>query len=302
MNGQKNMRVDFYRVENDLAPLVEVNYWDRENHECNGLLLLDTGSNINALFGKMADEIERFEEGDISSEEVLGIGERSQRMERICFAFKMGDYVFNEPFLLTTEQMDDYMVGDMPIIGIVGNIFLQRHRLAIDYASHSLYTSDVVPAEFVIEEYAYFYPMHMGLKFYGLPIVGIKGKDGEVVALVDTGSTDNSLTFAALKQHELPCAMQEGICGIWGICGRVDARKARVEFDLLGFSSKTQVSAYHHNDDFLVVENPIIEVENTDDEGDVLPAINMLLGSQFLGREGWVLDFGTKVMYKRKAA
>ena len=55
MNGQKNMSVDFYRVENDLAPLVEVNYWDRENHEYKGLLLLDTGSNINALFGKMAD-------------------------------------------------------------------------------------------------------------------------------------------------------------------------------------------------------------------------------------------------------
>ena len=223
MNGQKNMSVDFYRVENDLAPLVEVNYWDRENHEYKGLLLLDTGSNINALFGKMADEIERFEEGDISSEEVLGIGERSQRMERICFSFKMGDYVFNEPFLLTTEQMDDYMVGDMPIIGIVGNVFMQRHGLAIVYATHSVYTSEVLPAEFVIEECAYFYRMHMGLKFYGLPIVGIKGKDGEVVALVDTGSTDNSLTYGALKQNDLPCDIQEGICSIRGIGGRVDA-------------------------------------------------------------------------------
>ena len=302
MNGQKNMSVDFYQVENDLAPLVEVNYWDRENHECKGLLLLDTGSNINALFGKMADEIEWFEEGDISSEEVLGIGERSQRMERICFSFKMGDYVFNEPFLLTTEQMDDYMVGDMPIIGIVGNVFMQRHGLAIDYATHSVYTSEVLPAEFVIEECAYFYPMHMGLKFYGLPIVGIKGKDGEVVALVDTGSTDNSLTYGALKQNDLPCDIQEGICSIWGIGGRVDARKARVEFDMFGFSSETQVSTYHHNDDFLVVEYPMLEVDGTDDDGDALPSIEMLLGSQFFGREGWVLDFGAKAMYKRKAA
>jgi len=38
-----------------------------------------------------------------------------------------------------------------------------------------------------------------------------------------------------------------------------------------------------------------------DENGNELPPIVSLIGSPFMSRENWVLDFGARIIYKRKA-
>ena len=81
------------------------------------------------------------------------------------------------------------------------------------------------------------------------------------------------------------------------------ARKGKVEFGVKGFASDTQAAVNTYNDDFMVVEQHVLfDAQGKDEDGDDLPPVEMLLGSAFLGREGWVLDFGAKAMYKRRVA
>jgi hypothetical protein len=44
------------------------------------------------------------------------------------------------------------------------------------------------------------------------------------------------------------------------------------------------------------------EIGDCDTNGDQLPPIEVLLGSPFIARERWILDFGANIIYKRKAA
>ena len=47
VKAKRNINVEICRVEGDLAPFVKVDYVDKNADEHTGLMLLDSGSNIN---------------------------------------------------------------------------------------------------------------------------------------------------------------------------------------------------------------------------------------------------------------
>ena len=307
MKEKKYIDVEFCKVGNDAAAFVEVAYTGKNKRSYRGLMMLDTGSNINVVFGKMAEDVELVlnPENEKVNEEVVGIRGTMEQMTQVCFPFTMGGDCFNEPFVLMNQRMDEMVVGELPVLGVLGNMFLQRYKLVVDYAEHSLHTSTIVPKYFAIEECEYFYPMYLGLKYYGVPVVFVKKKegDGDVVTLIDTGSADNMTSHVAVERYGLPYSMGDETFDLTGTGSSVTARKGKVEFCVMSFASETQSSMNTYNDDFMVVEQPVLlKIEGKDEDGDDLPPVEMLLGSVFLGREGWVLDFGVQAMYKRRAA
>ena len=297
MEEKKNMSVEFYRVEDGCAALVEVVYVDNDYQERRGLLRLDTGSCENVLYGKMKAHVGKDTEPGAGMKTVLGFGGRTETMQSVRLPFTMGGQVFDESFVMTSQDLDDEAVGELEIIGLVGNQFLQRYGLVVNYETHTLHTSNIVPQDFVIEACDYFYLMHVGLEHYGVPVVGIQSADEQFACVVDTGATDSIVTMEALKKHGLSYVMEEGGMDLYDIMGGAsDARKAQVEFDLIGLSSRKQSSLYKHRDSFCVLERDALLAGGREE----VPSVKMLFGSAFLDREGWVLDFGAKAMYKRR--
>ena len=91
MKTKKYIDVEFYEVEDDRAAFVEVTYKGRDKRTHRGLMMLDTGSNINAVFGKMEKDVELVLSPDDENgkEEVVGIKGTKEQMVQVCFPFTM---------------------------------------------------------------------------------------------------------------------------------------------------------------------------------------------------------------------
>ena len=85
--------------------------------------------------------------------------------------------------------------------------------------------------------------------------------------------------------------------------GSLEVKEAKIEFGLLtlkeGYTDeikrKDEFKVFPH-----IVKKPI---EGTYDDGDDQPdSIEALIGTPFMAKEGWTLDFGEMIIYKLKAA
>ena len=54
---ERDIRVEMFRVEGDIAPFVMVDYVDKYAQEHSGLMLLDSGCNSNVFYREMTDKI-----------------------------------------------------------------------------------------------------------------------------------------------------------------------------------------------------------------------------------------------------
>ncbi len=59
-----------------------------------------------------------------------------------------------------------------------------------------------------------------------------------------------------------------------------------------------------YKDTFKVHSQYFIETDedDCDEDGVQVPPVAALIGSPFMAKEGWVLDFGANIIYKRKVA
>ena len=89
---------------------------------------------------------------------------------------------------------------------------------------------------------------------------------------------------------------------IVNVTGEVEVGEARVCFNMLSLNSN-DICEISRRARFKVLPCNIYTLpEGTcDTNGDQVPPIEALLGSPFLANEGWSLDFGAKIVYKRKS-
>ena len=303
MNKEKDIRVELFRVEGDIAPFVMVDYMDKYAQEHSGLMLLDSGCNNNVFYSEMADKI-----GDlcIMQDENTQIRTSTDIVitaQNIHFSFALGGSQFHEQFCLLDEPGHENCVEMPPIIGILGLRFMMKYHFVIDYSDFSFHTSNVGLSNLSTSECDFFFPMGIGMQYYDLPVLAFVQGDWELVALVDTGAECNAICSSVLFDKGIKSQILEGTDTIYGMAGSLEVKEAKIEFGLLTLKDE-DTEEIKRKDDFkiipYVVKNPIEGIY--DDDDDQPDSIEALIGSSFMAKEGWTLDFGACIIYKRMAA
>lgn len=301
MEKERDIRVELFRVEGDIAPFVMVDYVDKDAQEHSGLMLLDSGCNNNVFYSEMADKI-----GDLCKmqDEYTQIRTSTNVVisaENINLSFALDGTLFHERFCLLDEPGHENSVEMPPIIGILGLRFMMKHRLVIDYSDFSFHTSDVSHSNFSTYQCDFFFPMGIGMKYYDLPVLAFVQGDWELVALVDTGAECNAISSSVLFDKGIKSQMLEGTDTIYGMAGCLEVKEAEIEFGLLTLKDD-YTEEIKRKDDFKiiphVVNNPIEGI--CDDSGNHPDSIEVVIGSPFMAEEEWALDFGEMIIYKRK--
>lgn len=171
MKNKNDFRVQMMRVVGDLAPFVEIKYCDNEAKEHTALMVVDSCSCHNILIGARASKhgaVLQVEEGSMN---IGGAGNEMVTTRLAQFHFVLGGEQFHESFCIKDGDIQiPSEIDGKPIIGIIGNLFMQQYRLAIDYSNYTLHSSNVSPANLPISTCDFFFPMEIGLERYGLPV------------------------------------------------------------------------------------------------------------------------------------
>ena len=301
MKKEKEMRVEMFRVVGDAATFVEVGYVDKDAQEHTGLLLLDSGSNVNILSSNMSESLGLLCKLEDETS-ILSISQQVLNAKNVRFSFALGGKQFTDTFCLSPQSLPIKMKG-MDVIGILGVPFFIQHQLVIDYHDFSLHTSEVSPNNLSTSDCDFFFPMEIGLHFYNLPVLSIKQNGKELVTLVDSGATDNMIAEKTLNDNGFDYKRTKGKDTMNGVKGQIDVNKVLVGFNVLSLMGDdiVEISRY---EPFAVLPCNVFTPKNdeSDTNSEQLPPIELLVGSPFLANEGWILDFGAKIIYKRKSS
>lgn len=302
MKKESNINVKMFRIVGDVAPLVIVDYLDKDAQEHSGLLLLDSCSNENILSTDMLDSLGITCNDSGETSEVATAGDVIVKLKCAKFSFVFGGEQFQESFSLVDSNLPR-VAGDIPIIGILGNIFMLKNQLVIDYSDFSVHTSDVSPENLSISDCDFFVPMGLGFEYYGLPVLPMIQGDKQIVTIADTGATHNVIAKQTIIDNGFECHFHNKKDTITGIGGIVEAEDATIGFTLLSLAEGgDQETLIPHKSDFKVIPHYLMtpSQEKCDRNGEQLPPVEAIISSSFMAKEGWVLDFGAEIIYRRK--
>lgn len=298
MKNEKDIRVTLIGEEGDPTPCIEVDYVDKYAQEHRGLMLLDSGSSDNFLSPDMGDGIGELCHLKDVTENIQTVTGEVVTANNVHFSFAVGGCQYSETFCINDNQLA--WIKGIKIIGILGNTFFQKHRLVIDYSDFTLHTSHVSPCNLSITDCDFFFPMEIGLKNYGVPVLCMKQGNQEIAALVDTGSDNNILSESAIKDGFVcePLGTKDTISGL---VGQMTAKDAIIDFGLLRLKAKGD-HEIHHKENVKIIPINVIETTDglCDQEGRPLEPVQAAIGASFMAKEGWALDFGAKIIYKLK--
>ncbi len=288
---EKNICVDMYKVPNSPAAFVEVGYKDRKGCEHTGLMLLDTAANANHLLWK--DDL-AFQQDEPDR--------RRPEWDAVRIPFTLGDVQFDEKFVYDENASCDYR-GELPLIGVLGNIFMQNNNLVIDYSSCTVHTSTVSYPDLEVSDYEFFYPMVHGLKNYGVPSLSLCQGNLEVVALVDTGQMRNQVCSSILCDDGFHCEYEDyqGLALFMSKC--IETTDVTMDYMLLTIlDNDGHPGEVSFKDDFEVYAHNFYTPKpgELDDEGEPLEPAEAVIGAKFMAREGWTIDFGLDAIYKER--
>ena len=302
MQNEHTIRVRMFRVEGDVAPLVLVDYMDKNAEEHTGLMLLDSGSMGNVLSVELADSIGELcwleEETVIHTLDGKVVNAKNMR-----FSFVLGDKQFHETFSISNREMPIRVKG-IQTIGILGVEFMHKYGLSIDYSDFSLHSSDVNPENLSISDCEFFFPMEPGLNHYRVPVIAFHQGSKEIVVLADSGADHNIIAKRTVVDNNFYMLRKPQKDIVEGLGGSVEVERTILKFNMLSLTEDDVRKITRHGSFFLLphyVLTPCDDLcEKTD--GQLPPPIEALVGSPFMAKQGWVLDFGAKIIFRRKVA
>lgn len=129
-------------------------------------------------------------------------------------------------------------------------------------------------------------------------------KEHTGLMLADTGATNNVIAMQSLKENGFKHSYLGCKDSITGLNGGVEVDQAIVDFNLLTLDENDDETETCHHDLFMVMPCYIIQSDEAgcDEKGEPLPPVEGLISSEFMAQQGWALDFGARIIYKRKAA
>lgn len=300
MKKVNDIKVELFRVEGDITPFVEVDYMDKSAQEHHGLMMIDSGCTSNFLCGHMHDRINEMCWLKETTDNIETISGDPMSADNVHFSFALGNRQFSETFCISNINIPN-IKGCTPVIGLIGNIFLQKYRLAIDYTNFTLHTSHVSPNNLSIADCSFFFPMEIGLRNYGVPVLYMVQNETEVVALADTGASSNMFSAKALKEDGFHCKYLGTSDTMEGAVGSIEVKDAIIDFSLVTLNGNNTEDLPRHGNFKISSYNIIDRKESVlDENGQPLEPVEAIIGAPFMANEGWILDFGAKIIYRPK--
>ncbi len=294
---KENIKVGMFRRSDCYVPFVEVSFLDKDGQEQSGMMMLDSGSNANVLTIEMAESIDWQNHLQDKKTKLHGMSGSLMESSNVGFSFNMGGNQFEEPFCVCQNFHADSF-GDLTFIGILGNEFMQRHCLVIDYADGTCHTSEVNPSNLSIADCDYFFPMEIGLKVYGVPVLPMMQNGKEIVTLADTGAAYNAIANQTITDYGFKHEYLDDGDVMIGLGGNVEVKDVVVNFNLVTMKENDGDEEINHEDLFKSLPHYIIPSFTHGDNQ--YPPVEALVSSEFMTKQGWILDFGAKIIYKLK--
>lgn len=291
-----NINLKFYEVDEDSLPFVEIRFKGTDSKMYSALMLMDSGSNINSLAEEMRVLIGNTDwVANIS--EVVNVTNENKEVPCAKFGFEMDGQPFQEEFVFNGLQL--MQIDDMIFVGVLGNSFMQKYHLAIDYSNLTVHTSNMTFDQLKNANCSFIIPMDYGLKFYNVPILKIRGKEHDAVVVVDSGCDNFTLSQNALDECGLSYKLTGNIHPVEGPNGSVEANECVLDFMLI-YNWSNEIDKHVHQVKIDVLPNSIIITDEgeCDDEGTPLSPIDGMIGSPFMARQKWIIDFGVKALFK----
>jgi hypothetical protein len=98
MKKESKINVKMFRIVGDLAPLIRVDYVDKDAQEHSALMMLDSCSTINVLSSEMANCIGILSKKDNKNEDVITSINTVVSLNSADFSFAFGGVQFHETF------------------------------------------------------------------------------------------------------------------------------------------------------------------------------------------------------------
>jgi len=291
--------MELFQGNENSASFVKIEYLDKDAGERCALIMIDSCSEVSMLFENMTEHL-CLKRVKIGSKHVLnGLGNEPQEVKDVELNFTLQSMMCHEVFCVCCVDYPQHF--EYPVIGLLGNDFLTKHKLALDYSDNTLHTSNVNPSTLSSADCEYLFPMNLGNKHYRLPVISIKLNGKEIVAGVDSGATNNMIAIQSMAESQVPFYYLGDGDTMVGSNGAVETKKAIIPFCLvsvLGNAEKEMKETAIFN----IIPKYIIPSQKmkSSDEGQSTPPVEALLGSSFIASQGWVLDFGANIIYKRK--
>ena len=295
------MRVEIVRCKNVSLPLVEVTYTGKGGKECKGLMLLDTCSTDNVLMGDVASSMKTSSPEGADRQTIFSLGDEKVEMPYVKTVIGLGGERHEEEFLVS-EEFQVKVEGDRPFVGVLGFMFMLEHQLVIDFPSYTVYSPSGELEDAGEGEFDYLFPMLIGLEKYGMPVVGIKGKDSEIVALLDTGSHDSIITKSVLPELGTDYTLTDDTSLTSGVAGSVESKRVVADFNLMSAGNKKmEPRTLMRSDTFYAVDCTLSSssqpIDTPADER--YPDVKVLLGAGFMDTQGLTIDFARGIIYQR---
>lgn len=198
-------------------------------------------------------------------------------------------------------DIDYPQLYEYPVIGLLGNDFLFKHKLALDYNDCTLHTSNFNTSNLSLADCEYFSPIDLTNKNYRLPVVSLMLNGKQIVAGVDSGATDNLIAKQSIDKSKVPFfSLGDGDTMV-GSNGQVATQMGIIPFSTVSASEKGE-KVIEAVAIFNIIQDYIIPSQNMlgENEGQQVSPVEALLCSSFIASQGWILDFGACIIYKRK--
>lgn len=302
MKEQNKFNVSFYKTgEDEIMPFVEIKFQGKDNKIYKALMLMDSGSCVNTLSAEMRSFIEDNDWLPEESDNVVSLDNKESNHPCAKFQYVMDGYMFQEKFLVF-DDMHVMQVGDRMLIGILGTRFMQQYHLAIDYEQMSLHISDLTLQDLQKKQCDLIIPIEYGLRYYNGPILKIRGDKRDAIAYVDTGSDSVSISRAAIEECGLSYKITVDEHSVLGANGNVGAQVCELDFRIADhFGNDIGMISYNEEVYILPHSYNVTEVGECDDDGNLLHPIEGMIGSPFIAKQKWILDFCAKAIYKYKS-
>ena len=299
MTTENNINVNLYNGNNTSVPFVMVDYLDKDANGHCALMMIDSCSEVNILFENLTNHL-CLKKIEIAGIHVInGLGSEPQEVTDVELNFTLQSMVCKETFSVC--DIDYPQLYEYPVIGLLGNDFLFKHKLALDYSDCTLHTSNINISNLSLADCEYFSQIDLTNKNYRLPVVSLKLNGKQIVAGVDSGATSNLIAKQSIDKSKVPFfSLGDGDTMV-GSNGQVATQMGIIPFSTVSASEKGE-KVIEAVAIFNIIQDYIIPSQNMvgENKGQQVPPVEALLCSSFIASQGWILDFGACIIYKRK--
>ena len=295
-----NVNVKIFKVEGDPLPFVEIKFKGMDGKAHTALMLMDSGSNINHLAMEMRVLIGDNDWLPEESDEVMTVTNKAAKVPCGQFLFEMDGKPFKEKFYFFKNH-HLMKIDDMVFVGVLGNHFMQEYHLAIDYANMTVHTSSTTLEELKIKKCDFITSIEYSLKYYNVPTLHLQGIKHDAIVIADTGCDNISISQNAIEKCGLIHKLTGNVQFADGPDGSVEVRECLLDFNIAEqLDADINMFLYKETAEIMPHSLNVTDDGDCDDNGNLLVPLEGMIGSPFMARQEWVLDFGAKAIYRRK--